>query len=321
MRDLGEALGAKCFLVRSILLPGHGTIPGDLLEVEYNEWVAAFSAAVEVFPPSIKQVIPIGYSTGASVAIYYVQNMAIDPKLKGIVLLAPGIKAFDENIGLSGLHRIYSWLIPKGAWFSLHEDKDLYKYESLPKNAAYQFHLLTKAIRENRSMFRMPLMMIGSAEDGTIEMKTAVQFICKRAISLTRIIVYHSNRLDSNYGRDCPNISVRDSPSTLFNVIDYSHLALPVKPSNPYYGYMKEYRNCLHYQDDYFKREQCMNGEFVYGESLSRNLKKYVIRRLTFNPDFEQTVQDILQFIDSILLTDTRTSRANLVSRHAPPLH
>jgi hypothetical protein len=31
MRDLGRALVEHCYLVRAILLPGHGTVPGDLL--------------------------------------------------------------------------------------------------------------------------------------------------------------------------------------------------------------------------------------------------------------------------------------------------
>jgi esterase/lipase len=174
MRDLGAALADKCLIVRSILLPGHGTIPGDLLQINYQDWIEAFSAAVETFPPTVEQVIPIGYSTGASLALHYLQNVQVNHKVCGIVLLAPAIQAVDHNVRFSGLHRLYSWMIPIGAWSSLHEDKDLYKYESFPKNAAYQFHLLSQRVRQSNAVIRVPILLIGSAEDGTVEMETAV---------------------------------------------------------------------------------------------------------------------------------------------------
>src|SRR5688572_13718977 len=39
MKDVGHHLLSKNFLVRSVLLPGHGTVPGDLLNVDYREWI------------------------------------------------------------------------------------------------------------------------------------------------------------------------------------------------------------------------------------------------------------------------------------------
>ena len=35
MRDIARAFAADCYLVRAVLLPGHGTVPGDLLEIDY----------------------------------------------------------------------------------------------------------------------------------------------------------------------------------------------------------------------------------------------------------------------------------------------
>ena len=37
MRDLGARFAAACYLVRAILLPGHGTVPGDLLEIRHDD--------------------------------------------------------------------------------------------------------------------------------------------------------------------------------------------------------------------------------------------------------------------------------------------
>jgi len=41
MRDIGAELQEQGLLVRSILLPGHGTVPGALLNVTYEDWLQA----------------------------------------------------------------------------------------------------------------------------------------------------------------------------------------------------------------------------------------------------------------------------------------
>ena len=49
MRDMARAFADACYLVRAILLPGHGTVPGDLLDVDYRQWVDATRSAVASF--------------------------------------------------------------------------------------------------------------------------------------------------------------------------------------------------------------------------------------------------------------------------------
>ena len=299
MRDLGEALTKKCLLIQSINLDGHGTIPADLLHTDYMQWVTNFVAGVDSFPPFIKEIIPLGYSTGATLALFHAQRAQSSSRVKGLILLAPGVQAVDHELKWASLHRSYSWLISKGAWSSLHSDNDLYKYESLPKNAAYQFHLLSKSVRENQAVLKMPIMMIGSADDGTVEINTAAQFICDRGESKSNtIIIYRAKKeSEAEYSSHCNVISFRDSLK--FNVYDFSHLTLPVKPSNAYYGEKQNYINCLHYQGEDDKYRKCIDDDFVFGESSPTNLKLHIIRRLTFNPDFDQTVEDILNFTQS----------------------
>ena len=41
MKAVARHFQTRGFLVRSILLPGHGTVPGDLLQVTYQEWIRA----------------------------------------------------------------------------------------------------------------------------------------------------------------------------------------------------------------------------------------------------------------------------------------
>ena len=41
MQGLARHLAGQGFLVRTILLPGHGTVPADLMEVTWESWMAA----------------------------------------------------------------------------------------------------------------------------------------------------------------------------------------------------------------------------------------------------------------------------------------
>ena len=41
MRALGSFFQKNCFRVMAILLPGHGTQPGDLLDIHWQEWAKA----------------------------------------------------------------------------------------------------------------------------------------------------------------------------------------------------------------------------------------------------------------------------------------
>jgi dienelactone hydrolase len=69
MRDLGRALVEHCYLVRAILLPGHGTIPDDLSEVDYRQWVEATADAVASFEGEAKRLVLVGFGLGATLAI------------------------------------------------------------------------------------------------------------------------------------------------------------------------------------------------------------------------------------------------------------
>ncbi len=48
MRHLANFFAEQGFLVLAILLPGHGTQPGDLLDVDWREWAKAVATARNV---------------------------------------------------------------------------------------------------------------------------------------------------------------------------------------------------------------------------------------------------------------------------------
>ena len=49
MGDLRVQFNGKCYWERSILLPGHGTIVADLVNLDYSEWMEAIDAEIDNF--------------------------------------------------------------------------------------------------------------------------------------------------------------------------------------------------------------------------------------------------------------------------------
>ncbi|MEJ1958234.1 MAG: hypothetical protein WDM70_01230 [Nitrosomonadales bacterium] len=65
MRYLGAFFVECGFRVMAILLPGHGTRPGDLLDVRWQEWAKAVSYGTERIAAEVDEVYLAGFSPAA----------------------------------------------------------------------------------------------------------------------------------------------------------------------------------------------------------------------------------------------------------------
>ena len=98
MRDLADAFAARCFLVRAMLLPGHGSRAGDLLDVTRGDWLAAVRFGVATLKADAGAVFAGGFSLGGLLEQRHVAApvfMALgtgDP-----VIGAPAARAYFET--------------------------------------------------------------------------------------------------------------------------------------------------------------------------------------------------------------------------------
>jgi carboxylesterase len=91
VRQLGNFLHAQGYTVSAPLLPGHGTHPDDLNRVQYADWVQTTENAVEALKTRCKRVFIGGESMGGLIAMRIAE---LHPELAGVLLYAPGLKAF-----------------------------------------------------------------------------------------------------------------------------------------------------------------------------------------------------------------------------------
>ena len=154
LRKIGEILHAKGFYVLGLLLPAHGTVPGALTKVRWEDWVAASQIGARHVRKRIGPDLPFmiaGYSNGGALAVKYSLDALSDPGLPRpdrLLLFSPeiGISAFAF---IANSHKILSFLpyFAKFKWLSIEPEYDPFKYNSFPKNAAQQAYEITKMLQ------------------------------------------------------------------------------------------------------------------------------------------------------------------------------
>jgi alpha-beta hydrolase superfamily lysophospholipase len=135
-------------------MPGHGTVPAALTDVEWEDWMAATRLAVRearrLAGPSVPLHL-VGFSNGGALALMYALDSLGDESLSRpnrLVLISPmvGITRFARYAGLAGLPAILP-AFAKAAWLGIVPEFNPFKYNSFPVNGARQSHRLTQALQ------------------------------------------------------------------------------------------------------------------------------------------------------------------------------
>ena len=292
LRDIGLQLQAQGILARAILLPGHGTRPGDLLHIDYHQWLDAVRYGIATFAKEVDTLFLIGYSTGASLALYHALQNA--NRIAGIVLLAPALKIASPFAGIANAHKALSWAWPRAAW--LHQDAneiDYAKYTSIPFNAVYQVYRLAQAIKTAQPC-SLPLFFALAQNDNTVSSPASLAYFQQQTHPKNHLVLYTNCPMPNG-----PRITQRHTAYPLLHIRDFSHLSLPFSPHNPHYGEKGDCPLASHVQTEdqtiygEFSPQQIRLNEWLFNLKLSQ----HHYQRLTFNPDFDFLMQKMLQFL------------------------
>ncbi len=301
MRELGARFAAACYLVRAILLPGHGTVPGDLLGVDEAAWIEATRQGAASFAGQAARLYLVGFGAGATLAIDYAAGESAPeaPPLGGLVLLAPALAR-------SGSHGVLADGLPgfgaTGGFAQLLPDDDQVRYLSIARNAEIQLGALIDRLDEHQRPFALPVFMALSADDVTIDVPAARRWFCRQLIGPRTLLWYAPG---AEPVEDCRFALARASDRWP-DILDLAHPALPIAPDDPHYGRAGDYLDCAHYYwridtPDWLICQDPVrtpaNSDVRYGEITADNLAGDVIRRLTFNPDFDGLASAILEFL------------------------
>lgn len=300
MQPLARHLRERGFLVRAILLPGHGTVPGDLRRVTYVDWIEAATYGLRTLKADADRVYVGGFSTGGALAVFLALE---DPDVAGLLLFAPAFDTRNKLAALGGWLGLFrDWVGPQ------RDDADYAKYESFATNAVHQIYDLTRELAarlEARKRLDTPVFAAFSEDDRTVDSDRTVEVIDRYGASKNnRRIVYTKTPRPDQAGIGGVTVYACSSRPAE-RILDFSHIAVPIPPDDRHYGRNGDYKNCLHYASEPDKRRLCLaGGDSVWeGETTSANLRAVTLRRLSYNPLFPGLLKQI-----DLFLKDTEAS-------------
>ena len=210
LRHIAELYHAHGFVAVGVRLPAHGTVPGALTEVEWEDWMAATRLAVREArrrAGASKPLHIVGYSNGGALALKYALDALDDDRLEKadrLVLISPmiGITRFARFVGLAALPA-YLPRYAKAAWLDVLPEFNPFKYNSFPVNAAWQSHRLTQVLQDEIAtaerrgeLARLPAVLtFQSVVDFTVSTPAVVsEFYARLPPGVGELVLFDINR-------------------------------------------------------------------------------------------------------------------------------
>lgn len=308
--DLAQIYFQQGYTVRTLLLPGHGTAPDALKDVNAQQWQQATDYAVNRTLKDFEQVVLGGYSTGAALLINYLTTRPMNEKIKALMLFSPASEPHNKN----GWAAKWIDLIPFVNWIDEDADIDFAKYESFPWSAAAAaddaMRTITVNSLEQRKFPAIPVFTALSDIDTTIDSKATLSLLStlhkispRNTGNPDTLVLYGDKNIipdhfPNSYTIHNPQCRARDCKG----IQGISHIAVVNSPNNPHYGINANYRNCGSYLDDESTYRLCKTtAQITLGERTADNVARFKpFQRLTFNPYFTELSNQITQFLNAV---------------------
>lgn len=291
--DLGPRLAEAGFLVRTLLLPGNGTNPQDLLDITVEDWEGLLKNQAEIMKREVHQVYLGGFSTGANLAF----NLAVeDPDIAGLVLFSPAFKsnsAFDWLTPL--LARVKPWILDPAERTRL---QTRVRYAIVPTNAmAVYYKTSAKAQKylSRKSGYDKPAILVSVEHDSVVDVQYAAEYFRHFTNPHSRLIWYGRPPEISD-----PRLETRPDNLPEERISGFSHMCVVFAPGNPHYGRNGSDRLCRNGQSAEAEALCEAGGEVWYSDwgHVDEDPAK-PLARLTYNPYFEWQLGEILKSLDA----------------------
>lgn len=295
MREISTCFQESGGLVRAVLLPGHGTVPGSLLTVDYHDWIQTVRYGIASLAKEVDKIIIAGYSTGATLALHYA--LQGETRIDGLIFFAPALKINTTFDFAQNWHRIISWAWPRAKWFTLQEENNYAAYKSCAFNAGYQLYLLIKEVYHllASKVPQCPVLCVLSEDDVTIASKKTIEYFRQFPNSNNRMILYSNKTSCYQDSR----ILIRPAAYPAMRIENISHICIAFSPNNRHYGIQGDYCEASHIDENDNVIYTEANRDTLFFDDLLFKLKlsKKQYSRITFNPDFDFMIQSIREFL------------------------
>lgn len=289
-QDLGPLLQKQGFLVRTLLLPGHGTRPEELMQVRLEDWQQVVQEQVSLLRREVKEVYLGGFSTGANLVLDYAYA---HPDVSGLLLFSPGFRAATAYDWLAPwLVGIRPWLLdPKGRPM-----QNAVRYQTVPTNGFAQFYRSSRLARErlDSGPYPHPVLMVVAAQDSVLDTPYLLQQFQSRFVHPDSRLLWYGS-LPPEVQEDS-RILVRPDYLPERHISQFSHMGPLFSPANPLYGEQGRVRICWNGQEAE-ATQACQQGAPVWFSDWGYREAGRIHARLTYNPYFDWQAEVLKQVL------------------------
>ncbi|MEK7598161.1 MAG: alpha/beta fold hydrolase [Patescibacteria group bacterium] len=178
VRRFGKHLNENGYTVYAPMLKGHGTVPKDLENVNWQDWLKDIDEAYKRLKKENEKIYIAGTSIGGNLGLLYATE---NKDIAGLVLMAvPHRLKFEKAVILfARLLKIFKSYVTKrypptfGVSTTITR---LISYQTYPIQSALEVHDLIEKSRETLSEINQPCLIIQSAHDHIIQ-KNSLEII------------------------------------------------------------------------------------------------------------------------------------------------
>jgi esterase/lipase len=281
--DIGPVLAQQGFLVRTVLLPGHGTRPADLIDVSNADWHRVVAQQTELLKRDAGDVFLGGFSTGANLVT---ARALADDEIAGLLLFSPGF------ISDGGLEWVAPLIAPFVTWLRapdpLRPQQNPVRYLNVPTNGFGQFHHTSTDVRAALAArtYDKPALIVMTRHDSVLDAQGIADLFTDRFKHPASRLIWYGDPP----AIDDPRIVVRPDHLPDYRISQFSHMSVLFSPNNPLYGREGSLRLCENGQNPGFY-DRCKNGEEVWYSDWGFEMPDRIHARLTFNPYFDWQMQ------------------------------
>lgn len=289
--DIAPELARQGFLVRSVLLPGHGTRPEDLNAVSVNDWRRVVSEQATILQKEVDEVWLGGFSTGANLAIEYAVK---HPEVAGMLLFSPAIRSNEPLVALTPFIAPFrQWLKAPRTGYPLQRPM---RYMIVPTNGFAQFWYSSSAAQAalHRHPYDKPVLMVLTEHDSVLDTPAMLKAFDQQFTSpRSRLIWYGAPQRERVLSR---RVLVRPDALPRQRISQFSHMSVLFSPQNPVYGVRGSDRMCENGQreEDY---RACRQGAEVWFSAWGYREVGKIHARLTWNPWFSWQTEIMAQVV------------------------
>lgn len=295
-RDLAESLANRCVEVRTLLLQGHGTRPGDMITAKADVWRRQVRTHFAVLAQDVDRAYIGGFSLGGALATEYALT-GQGPEPEGLLALAPAwqLNGLRNYLWLAGIARVFADFVE--------EEPELnpVKYESVTLNAAVQIGNVlkqTQAAIDQAQPADLPLYLIATEADSVINLDYLIQrFQQDFRHPASRLLVFRDTRRPWSVPEQDNRVKVLNSYLPEANILEMSHQSLVIAPDNELYGLGAPLQRCLEPNGLSLNACRQLPETDLWYSAWHDGAQSVPTSRLTYNPWYEQMVASLGDFL------------------------